>query len=108
MVGRIFLSSSPQTISDRVVRFASCWFALFLTLLLMALAEGLLLWSLGVKYVPKSSLRHVSVGDFAVSADGRWGASRVKITRHAFHEGHHYDVVLHDLAGPNAIRLHLG
>ncbi len=88
-------------------RFAGLACGLFVALIAMALIEGAVLWLAGVRYTPKSSLHRIGVGDFSVSADGRWGVSRIVITRRSTKFAAQYDVVLHDLKAHRAVRLHL-
>ena len=90
------------------MQFLAWWCACYLALVLLALAEGIFLRQIGVEYHSKSSLRHVSVRSFSVSADGRWAASQLGFTRWSSGSGTREDVVLHNLRQHTVSPLNLG
>jgi WD40 repeat protein len=68
---------------------------------LVALAEGAMLWLFGATYMPKDSLRDAVVTDFQFGGDGRWAASQVALRRQASCYGMEWDVLVHDLRRPD-------
>jgi len=95
-----------RVVLRRVTRFVllSCIFLLAIDI--MAFAEALVLWLGGSDIADKSFLKKISIGDFSISANGEWGVSRVSIAGKA-KQGVVYDLVVHNLRGQNAIRLHV-
>jgi len=73
---------------------------------LMAFGEALVLWLGGTDFVNKSSPQRICIGDFSISADGKWGVSRIMF-RSTAQPGVVYDVVMHNLRGQDAVRLHV-
>jgi WD40 repeat protein len=73
----------------------------------MAFAEALVIWLAGAGFANTSMPQKVSLGDFSISANGEWGVSRISYQSKAQRRIVH-DVVLHNLRGQNAVRLHIG
>ena len=90
----------------RVTRFVllTCIFSLVIGL--MAFAEAFVLWLTGSDFANKSMPKTIAIGDLSVSANGEWGVSRISIAGKA-KQGMVYDLVVHNLRGQNAIRLHV-
>jgi len=96
-IGRVFLRCTPRFVFSTII---------FLILIsLMALTEGLVVWIRWPHLVNRSSSRWVSIGDFAISANGEWGVSRINFGNGKAN-GTIHDVVLYNLRGQNAVRLH--
>jgi len=54
------------------------------------------------------SLPHkVSIGDLAISPNGEWGVSRITFDNGTLREPTTHDIVLHNLGGQDAVRLHI-
>lgn len=63
----------------------------------LALLETFALWCLGARYIPPRSIRKASVAGFDLSADGRWGVSRLRLDRSGtFDQSVETVVCLHD------------
>ena len=102
-VGRIV----PPAAGFLSLQFGCLWCACYVTLVLLAVVEGVFLRHMGVEYIPKSSLRHVSVRDFCVSADGRWAAARMSFRCGSAGAGITDDVVVFDRQRQTTRRLYL-
>jgi WD40 repeat protein len=78
-------SQVPDSLTDRFAamgaRFIRVFGGMCFLVGVLVVLEVVALWGMGVKYEPKQSIRKGSVGDFSLSADGRWAVSRLKLDR---------------------------
>lgn len=86
--GKLFGTSSP---------FLRMFLRMCLLVAALALAEAVALWLIGAQYAPDGAVREIHVYDLSFSADGRWGAARVRIERAGIGRPREFAVVLHDM-----------
>jgi len=72
----------------------------------MAFAEALVLWLGGSDFANKALPQRISIADLSISANGKWGVSRVSFIGEA-RRGMVHDVIVHNLRGQSAARLHV-
>lgn len=100
-------SSTKRSCGRRLKRFTLLFLAMFVAIVLLALAEGTVLWMKGTRYVPTTAVERVTVTDYAVSADGKFAVSRIAIQRTSRQESASADIAWHDLGEQVTVRLHV-
>ncbi len=86
-------------------RFAARWLLVFVAVVLLAVVEGLLLWSGGFRYHAASAFHHVWASDLALDSRGDHAAVLVTFQQHAKAEQLWTDIVLLDVNRQEAQRL---
>jgi WD40 repeat protein len=90
--------SSPSRFIVLIARFFQVFLGMCFLVGMLVTIEVVALWGMGVKYEPKQSIRKGGVGDFSLSADGRWGVSRLKLDRAGtLEQSLEVAICLHDL-----------
>lgn len=104
------LSRGARRVAGSLLRFGMLTGAMLLLVAAIAIAEGAVLWWAGIACWPQTSLTHLSVAELSVSADGRWGASRVRFQRDGKWEETtvQTELLFHDLRRPeHTVRLNV-
>lgn len=96
-----------QGLARPIPRFVFLTIAFLILISLMAFAEALVLWYRWPQFANQGLPPAVSIGDFAVSPSGEWGVSRISFNNGKFKEPTTHDLVLHNLGGQDAVRLHI-
>jgi len=89
-----------QVLTSHVFRFTWLTLAMGCGVAVLLAAEAVVLWQLGVNYVPKTGIATAGVWDFAIDANGRWAVSHVVYLRKSRDESLQSEIVLHDLQQP--------
>lgn len=63
--------------------------------------EAVVLWRLGVDYLPKTAVATAGVAGFAIDDTGRWAVSRIIYLRKSRDESLQNEIVLHDMQAPD-------
>ena len=89
-------------------RFLSLTIGFLVLISLMMLAEAFVIRLRWPHLMNQSSAHRVSIGDLAVSPNGAWGVSRISFDNGKLKEPQTHDIVLYNLGGQHAVRLHVG
>lgn len=97
-----------RVLARRIPRFVFLTIGFLVLIGLMAFAEGLVFWYRRPDLANRSLPHKVSIGDFAISPNGEWGVSRISFDNGKARKPTTHDIVLYDLGGQDAVRLHVG